>query len=163
MIIRLRFLSVGLLVISALVASAPAADDRTAFTKAVATSRIYGFMEILRNSGLPEEIVNGPAVTLLIPVDTTFYSLTPEKYSALLSPANKELAAKYIRAHVVAGKLTIADLASGHYKTLGGVELKVVGKTATAPGKINDAKVILADQSGGQGEFHLIDGFLITW
>lgn len=139
-----------------------AADDRSAFTKAVASSRIYAFMEILRNSGLPEETVNGPEVTLIVPVDTTFYTLTPERYQALLSPANKDLAVKYIRAHVVAGKLTVADLAAGTYKTLGGIELKVPAKPATEPAKINGCKVILADQAGGKGMFHLIDGFLFV-
>lgn len=139
-----------------------AADDRSAFTKAVATSRIYGFLEILRNSGLPEESVNGAEVTLLIPVDTTFYTLSPERYQALLSPANKELAARYIKAHVVAGRVTLAELATGTFKTLGGVELKGVAKTATEPGQINGCKVVLADQAGSKGVFHLIDGFLFA-
>jgi uncharacterized surface protein with fasciclin (FAS1) repeats len=154
---RLFILVFGL---GALAACSSAADDRTAFTKAVASSRIYGFMEILRNSGLPEETVNGPAVTLIIPVDTTFYTLPPEKYQALLSPANKELAAKYIKAHVVTESLKVADLAAGSFKTMGGVELKAVAKTGTEPGRINGAKVILADQAGGKGIFHLVDGFL---
>lgn len=137
-----------------------AADDRTAFTKAVATSRIYGFLEILRNSGLPETMVNGADVTLLIPVDTTFYTLPPEKYQALLSPANKELAAKYIKAHVVAGKLTVADLAAGSFKTMGGGEVKVAAKSGTEPAKVNGFNFIVADQAGSTGIFHLIDGFL---
>lgn len=155
--------SLVLLLLAALsLVHAGAADDRSAFTKAVASSRVYGFMEILRNSGLPEETVNGPEVTLIIPIDTTFYTLTPERYQALLSPANKDLAAKYIKAHVVAGKLTVADLAAGTYKTLGDIELKVAAKSATAPAKINGGKVVLADQAGGKGMFHLIDGFLFA-
>jgi uncharacterized surface protein with fasciclin (FAS1) repeats len=158
-LLRLVILSIGW---QWLVVCSPAADDRSAFTKAVASSRIYGFMEILRNSGLPEETVNGPEVTLIIPVDTSFYTLTPEKYQALLSPANKDLAAKYIKAHVVAGKLSMADLAAGNFKTLGGIELKVTGKMATTPGKMNGCKVVLADQAGGKGMFHLIDGFLFA-
>jgi uncharacterized surface protein with fasciclin (FAS1) repeats len=159
-IIRLPFLGLlGLAVISC--GRLSAADDRPAFTKAVASSRIYGFMEILRNSGLPEETVGGE-VTLVIPVDTTFYTLTPERYQALLSPANKELAAKYVKAHVVSGKLTLAQLAAGTFKTLGGIELKISPKSAIEAAKINGAKVILADQAGAQGMFHLIDGFLFA-
>src|SRR5687768_14574338 len=98
---RLIARSTLLVVLAALppfVSIGAAADDRSAFTKAIASSRIYGFMEILRNSGLPEESVNGADVTLIIPIDTSFYTLTPERYTALLAPANKELAARYIRA-----------------------------------------------------------------
>lgn len=149
-----------LLILAALPLSGLSADDRTAFTKAVASSRVYGFLEILRNSGLPEGMLNGADVTLLIPVDTTFYTLTPEQYQALLSPANQELAARYIKAHVVAGKLTVAELAAGSFKTMGGVEVKVTAKSATGPAKINGCKFILADQAGAKGMFHLIDGFL---
>lgn len=150
-----------LLILAALPLSGlSAADDRTAFTKAVASSRVYGFLEILRNSGLPEGMLNGADVTLLIPVDTAFYTLTPEKYQALLSPANQELAARYIKAHVVAGKLTVAELAAGTFKTMGGIEVKVTAKSAIGPAKINGCKFILADQVGAKGMFHLIDGFL---
>jgi uncharacterized surface protein with fasciclin (FAS1) repeats len=160
---RLIARSTLLVVLAALppfVSTGVAADDRSAFTKAIASSRIYGFMEILRNSGLAEESVNGADVTLIIPIDTSFYTLTPERYTALLAPANKELAARYIRAHVVSGRLTIAQLAAGGHKTLGGVEIKVAPGAKTEAAKVNGCRVVLADQSGSTGMFHLIDGFL---
>jgi uncharacterized surface protein with fasciclin (FAS1) repeats len=160
---RLISRSTLLIVLSALpplISFGAASDDRSAFTKAIATSRIYGFMEILRNSGLPEEGVNGADVTLIIPIDTAFYTLTPERYTALLAPANKELAARYIRAHVVSGRLTIAQLATGGHKTLGGVEIKIAPGAKTEAAKVNGSRVVLADQAGSKGMFHLIDGFV---
>lgn len=155
-------LLVILFLLPAWAATGRAADDRSAFTKAVASSRIYAFMEILRNSGLPETTVDGADVTLIIPVDTSFYALTPERYQALLAPANKELAARYVRAHVVAGRVTVADLVTGGFKTLGGIELKAVPRSATEPAKVNGCRFVLADQAGATGMFHLIDGFLFA-
>jgi uncharacterized surface protein with fasciclin (FAS1) repeats len=155
-----RLFSVALLLAPFLAARAVAADDRSVFTKAIASSRIWGFMEILRNSGLPEETVDGD-VTLLIPIDTAFYKLTPERYKALLSPKNKELATRYIRAHVVKGRWTIAQLAAGGHQTLNGAELTATLSDAGKPSKVNGCPVVFVDQDSSTGMFNLIDGFLL--
>ena len=140
--------------------TAIATDERSVFTKAIASSRIWGFMEILRNSGLPEESVDHD-VTLLIPIDTAFYKLTPERYKALLSPKNKEFATRYIRAHVVKGRWTIAQLAGGGHQTLDGGEITVVQSDSGKLPKVNGCPVVLFDQDSSTGMFNLIDGFLL--
>lgn len=139
---------------------ATATDDRSVFTKAIASSRIWGFMEILRNSGLPEETVDHD-VTLLIPIDTAFYKLTPERYKALLSPKNKELATRYIRAHVVKGRWTIAQLAAGGHQTLDGGHVTATLSDSGIQPKVNGCAVVLTDQDSRTGMFNLIDGFLL--
>lgn len=80
----------------------------------------------------------------------------------MLSPANRELAARYIKAHVVVGKFTVAELAAGSVRTMGGVEVKTTAGSATGPARINGCKFVLADQAGSKGLFHLIDGFLFV-
>lgn len=157
---RRNFFFVVLLLAASAVDTSSAADDRSVFTKAIASSRIWGFMEILRNSGLPEETVNND-VTLLIPIDTAFYKLTSERYKALLSPKNKELATRYIRAHVVKGRWTIAQLAAGGHQTLNGAELTITLSDSGKRPKVNDCPVVLLDQDSTTGMFNLIDGFLL--
>ena len=158
---RLRcFFSAALLLGPVFAGKAFATDDRSAFTKAIASSRIWGFMEILRNSGIPEETLSAEDVTMIIPIDTAFYTLKPETYKALLAPKNKELAARYIHAHVVSGRVTIAPLAAGGYKTLDGIEIKIAAGAKPETKSINGCRVVLADQAGTKGMFHLIDGFL---
>ena len=136
-----------------------AAEGRPAFSVAVSTARIHSFTEILRNSGLSEETLRKEDYTLIVPVDVSFYKLTPEQYKKLLSPAEKELAAKYIQACMVKGKLTIDDLAKGSYTTVSGIPIKVT----TVGGKpaINGCPVFQAGIAGTKGIVHLIEGFVL--
>ena len=135
-------------------------DSRSAFTKAIATSRIFGFMEIFRNSGLPEQMLHGD-VTLIIPVDTSFYALAPTVYQRLLAPASRELAVAYIQAHVIKGTFTLDQIASGKAQTLAGQPVVLKPAATGQPATLGDRRVLLANQAGATGAFHLIDGFLV--
>lgn len=154
-----RFLAAVLL---AALAAAPlqAESKRSAFDTAVSTARIHSFTEILRNSGIPIESLRDGDVTLVVPVDTSFYKLTPAQYQALLSGADKALAVKYIEGHMVKGTYTLKQLAEKPVKTVGGIELKVVLGTDGAPATINGLKVFQSDITGSNGAVHFIQGFL---
>src|SRR5438105_2717314 len=106
---KIKTLFLGCLLLAPLVLRA--AEARPAYSVAVSTARIHSFTEILRNSGLSETALRTEDYTLIIPVDVSFYKLTPEQYKRLLSPAEKDLAVKYVQACMVKGKLTVDELA----------------------------------------------------
>lgn len=136
-----------------------AAELRPAYSVAVSTARIHSFTEILRNSGLSETALRTEDYTLIIPVDVSFYKLTPEQYQKLLSPAEKDLAVKYVQSCMVKGRLTLDELAKGSYTTVSGIPVKV---TAGPKPAINGCPVFQAGIGGSKGIVHLIEGFLFT-
>jgi uncharacterized surface protein with fasciclin (FAS1) repeats len=147
-----------------LLAASPAAQaevERPALNNAVATGRIFGFMEILRIAGIPVEKLVSEDVTLILPVDTQFYDLSPEHYQAIFSPANRDLALKYVQAHMIMGRVSLKQLAQGGYRTVGGVEIKAVLGVNGAASTINGCKVARSDITGTTGTVHLISGWLL--
>ena len=137
-----------------------AQSNRSAFDNAVATARIHSFTEILRNSGIPIEDLRNGDVTLIIPVDTSFYKLTKEQYSQLLLSQDKDLSEKYIRSHMLSGRLSLKELVEGPHKTIGGIEIKATPAANGAPATINGHRVFQAEISGTHGIVYLIEGFL---
>lgn len=139
---------------------------RTVLDAAVSTARIHSFTEILRNSGIPIERLRTEEITLLIPVDISFYDLTPEQYARLLSPNDRALAVSYIESHMIEGKYSLHQLEEGSVKTVNGTAITVT----TAPGPsgapgataINGKPVFQAGITGTNGYAHFIHGFLIT-
>lgn len=148
-----------LLLLTSLVVQAD--EKRSAFDNAVEMARIHGFTEILRNSGIPIETLRNGDYTLLIPVDVSFYKLTPQQYQRLLSPEEKKLAEDYVHAHMVAGRLTLEQLAAGSYQSLAGTPIKVTIGAAGAPATVNGHKVFQGEITGTKGIVHLIEGFLL--
>jgi uncharacterized surface protein with fasciclin (FAS1) repeats len=134
--------------------------ERPALNNAVSTGRIFGYLQILRLAGVSVESLTSEDVTLILPIDTTFYELPPDHYQRIFSPDNRDLALKYVQAHMIRGKVTLQQLAEGNYRTVAGIEIKAVlgglGEAAT----INGCKVVRADIVGTRGTVHLIAGWL---
>lgn len=153
----MKTLFASLLLLALAVLPLQAQSKRSAFDAAVSTARIHSFTEILRNSGIPIESLRGGDVTLLVPVDISFYDITPVQYKALLSGEDKALAKKYIEAHLIKGTYSLKQLAEKPVKTVGGIEVKVA---LGNPGTVNGVKVFQADITGDNGTVHMIHGFL---
>jgi len=155
----MKKLTASLLLLALAVLPLQAQSKRSAFDTAVATARIHSFTEILRNSGIPIETVRNGDVTMLVPVDISFYDITPAQYKALLSGEDKALAKKYIEAHLIKGTFSLKQLAEKPVKTVGGIDVKVVLGT---PATVNGVKVFQGDVTGTNGTVHMIHGFLFT-
>jgi len=95
-------------------------------------------------------------LTIFAPSNDAFAKLGTDAVNAL----NRDPAAAtpILTYHVVPGKLTAKDLASGQLTTLNGAPLTVVvdGDTVT----VNGAKVTKADLLAGNGVIHIIDTVL---
>lgn len=140
---------------------AAAEHDRSVLDNAVSTAKIHSFTEILRNSGIPIERLRNEEVTLLIPVDVSFYDLTPEQYERLLAPNDRALAIAYIESHIVKGRFSLRDLEAGSHRTVNGTDVVVtrsLGSDESAA--INGRPILQAGIVGSNGYAYLIHGFL---
>lgn len=142
----------------AALAFAGAEEDRSVLDNAVSTAKIHSFTEILRNSGIPLERLRTEEVTLLIPVDVSFYDITPEQYARLFAPDNRELAVRYVESHVIAGRLSLAELQAGPHRTLNGLEVSVAAAAGGRPAV--NGRPIVQEEIGYNGRAYFIQGFL---
>ncbi|MEM6783320.1 MAG: fasciclin domain-containing protein [Bacteroidota bacterium] len=102
---------------------------------------------------------DGP-ITVFAPTDDAFGALPEGTVESLVQPENQDALRGILTYHVVAGKLTAADLSDGQMlETLTGAMLKV---SVTDEGvMINGATVAIADVMASNGVVHVIDGVLL--
>ena len=95
--------------------------------------------------------------TVFAPTDDAFGAVPPEVLSAILS--NVTALQEVLLYHVVPGTQCSAGLTSGPVATINGDDVQVA---VGSPGvKVNNAHVVDADVSVGNGVVHVIDQVLI--
>lgn len=96
--------------------------------------------------------------TVFAPTDEAFAALPEGVLDALLLPENKDVLAKILTYHVVAGKVLAADVTDGDVPTVEGQTIAL----STADGvTVNGAKVIQADVMADNGVIHVIDAVIL--
>ncbi|MBM4362251.1 MAG: fasciclin domain-containing protein [Deltaproteobacteria bacterium] len=107
------------------------------------------------------ETLQGPGpFTVFAPTDDAFAALPAGTVDDLLKPENKAQLTAVLTYHVVAGKVTAADVVKlSDAKTVQGANVEI----ATMDGKvmINDATVVTADVMAKNGVIHVIDKVLL--
>ena len=124
----------------------------------------------VKAAGLVDTLSSKGPFTVFAPTNEAFAKLPKDTVPTLLKPENKEKLASILTYHVVAGKLTAADLAAKAKENGGKVVLKTVaGGTLTITGNEKDgwmvvdakggkSKIIIADVNQSNGVIHVIDG-----
>jgi uncharacterized surface protein with fasciclin (FAS1) repeats len=98
---------------------------------------------------------DGP-FTVFAPTNDAFAKIDKATLNSLLEPKNQKALANILTYHVVAGKLTAADVVAALKKGKGKVELKALnGQTLTVMQK--DGKIWLKDQAGNYSEITATD------
>jgi uncharacterized surface protein with fasciclin (FAS1) repeats len=98
---------------------------------------------------------DGP-FTVFAPTNDAFAKIDKATLNSLLEPKNQKALANILTYHVVAGKLTAADVVAALKKGKGKVELKALnGETLTVMQK--DGKIWLKDQAGNYSEITATD------
>lgn len=118
-------------------------------TTLVAAVKAAGLVETLKGTG---------PFTVFAPTNEAFDKLPKGTVATLLKPENKETLTKVLTYHVVAGKLSAADLMAKVKAGMGKAELKTVsGGTLTVmqQGK----KLYLVDEKGGKSWITIADVF----
>jgi uncharacterized surface protein with fasciclin (FAS1) repeats len=102
----------------------------------------------VKAAGLVDTLNSAGPFTVFAPTDDAFAKLPAGTVDTLVKPENKATLTKILTYHVVAGKLSVKDIAAGIKAGGGKYEMTTVegGKlTATMSGK----KIMLTDEKGG--------------
>ena len=126
----------------------------------------------VKAAGLVETLQGAGPFTVFAPVNAAFAKLPSGTVDTLLKPENKEMLAKVLTYHVVAGRVSSMDLAKMIKKGKGTAELKTV-----SGGKLwammSGRDIVLKDEKGGMakvtqanvfqanGVIHIIDTVVI--
>jgi uncharacterized surface protein with fasciclin (FAS1) repeats len=158
--------------------AAPAPDatmissDKTVVENASNSPDFTTLVKAVKSAGLAETLSGAGPFTIFAPSNAGFDRLPPGTVEALLKPENQGSLSKILNYHVVAGKVTAADLAqkikAGKGKAL---VTSLSGDTLTAiaegqsikliDGNGNASAVTKADIAGSNGVIHSINGVLI--
>ena len=146
-------------------ASEAPADEMTEETSAGTivdvASNTEGFSTLVAAvgaAGLAETLSGEGPFTVFAPTDDAFAALPAGVLDALLLPENKDVLAKILTYHVVAGKVLAADVTDGDVPTVEGQTIAL----STADGvTVNGAKVIQADVMADNGVIHVIDAVIL--
>lgn len=136
--------------------SAPAfADDIIA--SAASAGNLNTLAKALKDTGLADKLKGAGPYTVFAPTDEAFAKLPKAKLDKLLK--DKAELTKVLSYHLYAGKLTSADVAAGHVKSVEGSDLKI---SVTDGVKVDDVAVNVAnDIVADNGTIHLIDKILM--
>jgi uncharacterized surface protein with fasciclin (FAS1) repeats len=121
------------------------------FSTLVAAVKAAGLVDTLNSAG---------PFTVFAPTNAAFAKLPAGTVESLLKPENKAKLTAILTYHVVAGKVTAADVVK--LKRADTVNGKAVKITAGHQGvKVNDATVTATDIKASNGVIHVIDSVLI--
>jgi uncharacterized surface protein with fasciclin (FAS1) repeats len=158
-------LMLALLAVLAAVAGAAATQARTTtrtegdiVATATAAGKFTTLTKLLKRAGLVSALRQPGPYTVFAPTDAAFKKVPKKTLKALL--ANKAKLKAVLLYHVVAGKVTAADVSMlKSAKTLNGksVRIRVSGSNVF----VNQAKVTKADVMASNGVIHVINAVLI--
>ncbi len=137
------------------ISNAAFADDIV--DSAIADGSLKTLVTALKAAGLVDTLKGAGPFTVFAPNDAAFAKLPKAKLDALLN--DKEALTKLLTYHVVAGKISAADVQAGKVKTVEGHDLNL----SVADGvKVNGIGVIGGgDIKADNGEIHVIETVLI--
>lgn len=126
----------------------------------------------VKAAGLVETLSSPGPFTVFAPTDAAFGKLPAGTVESLVKPENKATLTKILTYHVVAGKMSAADImaaidAGGGKATLTTVQGEKLTATKTAAGvELTDAKggkamVTIADVNQSNGVIHVVDTVLM--
>ncbi|TPE40585.1 fasciclin domain-containing protein [Pontibacter mangrovi] len=122
-------------------------------------SNLQTLAAALRQAGLVNTLNGSGPYTIFAPTNDAFKAMPEDELEKLMEASNKDQLAALLKNHVVAGKLTAADLTEGTtLKTLGGQQLNVTAKGDDI--MVNGAKVVQADAMSQNGVIHIVEKVL---
>ncbi len=143
----------GFALLVLLLTGARASDSITLF-QAVEGSKEHTVFALAAVEGKERAALSGNTeYTLFAPTDAAFRALSPADVKALAT--DKAALARLVRAHLVAGKLSVADLrkmGGGELRTLAGTALKVAVTADTVT--VGGAKLVSSESRCSNGILH---------
>jgi uncharacterized surface protein with fasciclin (FAS1) repeats len=141
-----------------MVGGAPMYPTKTLPENASQAKTLTTLVAAVKAAGLVDTLAGPGPFTVFAPTNAAFDKLPPGTVDKLVQPDMKPTLTKILTYHVVAGKLSAAELVK-QIKSMGGSEtLKTVeGGALTA--KMDGDKIILIDEKGGSATVEQADVF----
>ena len=154
------------------VGGAPMYAEKNIIENAVNSKDHTTLVAAVKAAGLVETLSGPGPFTVFAPVNAAFDALPAGTVDSLLKPDMKDTLTKVLTYHVVAGKLSAADLMEKASSMGGALNLTTVeGKTITIQQNGDDlwvfdetgkaAKITIADVNQSNGVIHVIDKVLM--
>ena len=127
---------------------------------AVAAGSFNTLAAALEAGGLVETLKADGPYTVFAPTDEAFAKLPEGTLEMLLLPENKDKLVKILTYHVVAGKVTAAEVVTLQTATTANgsdVAIRVVDDTVF----INDSRVVATDIGASNGVIHVVDTVIL--
>ena len=145
--------------------------DKPIATNASAAPNLTTLVTAVTAAGLVETLAGPGPFTVFAPTNDAFAKVDKATLDGLMAPAGKARLTKVLTYHVVAGKMTAADLAAkikegngtAKLKTVAGEELTLTmdgDKVKVAGMGGSSAYVSQADVTQSNGVVHVVDGVL---
>ncbi len=127
---------------------------------AVAAGSFKTLAAALQAAGLIETLKGQGPFTVFAPTDEAFAKLPAGTVEELLKPENKAKLQRILTYHVVAGKVTSADVVKlDSAKAVSGDTIKIAVSNGSV--MVDNAKVIKADVLASNGVIHVIDSVIL--
>ncbi|MEI9426999.1 fasciclin domain-containing protein [Mesorhizobium sp. Cs1299R1N3] len=138
------------------VGGAPMYATKNIVENAVKSKDHTTLVAAVKAAGLVDTLQGAGPFTVFAPTNEAFSALPSGTVDTLLKPENKDKLTKVLTAHVVAGKISGAEMME-KAKAMGGkYEMKTVsGDTLTA--EIKKGKLYIMDESGGEAKVTIAD------
>ena len=158
---KTRYIVIAALCICALGTNVWATScDKDIVDTAVAAGSFTTLAKALTAAELIETLKSAGPFTVFAPTDEAFAKLPAGTLGDLLMPQNKAKLKGILTYHVVAGKVTAADVVKLQTaKTVNGQELKITVKDGTV--MVDNAKVTKTDIMCTNGVIHVIDAVVL--
>ncbi len=156
-----------------MVGGAPMFADKNIVENAVNSKDHTTLVAAVQAAGLVETLQSPGPFTVFAPVNDAFAALPAGTVDTLLMPENKGMLTKVLTAHVVAGKLSGADIMARakaapdgffHMQTVSGDALsaQVKGRNLYLIDESGNAsKVTIADVNQSNGVIHVVNAVLV--
>ena len=144
------------LALASIVAMPARAQEKDIVDTAAAAGSFKTLAAALQSAGLVDTLKGSGPFTVFAPTDAAFAKLPAGTVENLLKPENKEKLKAVLTYHVVAGKVTAAQVTKlKSAKTVQGTDAKV----SVSGGKvmIDNANVVKTDIMASNGVIHVID------
>ena len=141
-------------------ASTARANDADIVDTAVAAGSFTTLAKALQAAGLVETLKGAGPFTVFAPTDAAFAKLPAGTLDTLLKPENREKLRRLLTYHVVAGKVTAADVMKLQSAKAVSGDTIAVKRTGGAV-LVDNATVVKTDIAARNGVIHVIDSVIL--
>ena len=153
-------ITAALLLATTAIAGHHGAEKKDIVDTAVANGNFNTLAAALKAAGLIETLKSDGPFTVFAPTDEAFAKLPDGTVESLLLPENKDKLVAILTYHVVAGKVTAAEVVKlDSASTVNGADVQITVVDGNV--SINDSRVVMTDIYASNGVIHVVDTVIL--